>query len=138
MKQLILILCAAVALGTLQTAMAADKSDKKKPAVKKSAKDKLRHVVVFKYKPDATPEQIAKIEKEFRALKEKIPGVISIEAGVNNSPENLNKEFTHIFIVTFRNEEARETYLPHPAHKAFVAVLKPSLDDVFVIDFWAK
>lgn len=140
MKKFILILCAAIALGTLQTAMAADKSDKKKPAAKKNAKGKgkLRHVVVFKYKPEATQKQIATIEKEFRALKEKIPGVVSIEAGVNNSPEGLNKDFTHVFIVTFRNEKARETYLPHPAHTAFVSVLKPSLDDVFVVDFWAK
>lgn len=138
MKRPIPILCAAIALGTLQTAMATDKSDIKKPVAKKSAKGKLRHVVIFKYKSDATPEQIANIEKEFRALKDKIPGVVSIEAGVNNSPENLNKEFTHIFIVTFRDEAARETYLPHPAHAAFVSVLKPSLDDVFVVDFWAK
>jgi hypothetical protein len=138
MKKLILILCAVVALGTLQTAMAADKSDRKKPAAKKNTKGKLRHVVVFKYKSVATPDQIAKIEKEFRALKEKIPGIVSIEAGFNNSPEDHAKGFTHIFIVTFRSEKARETYLPHPAHNAFVSVLMPSLDDVFVIDFWAK
>lgn len=138
MKKLILMLCAVVALGTLQTAMAADKSDKQKPTAKKNVKGKLRHVVVFKYQSDATPEQISTIEKEFRALKDKIPGIVSLEAGVNNSPEGLNKGFTHIFIVTFRNEKAREVYLPHPAHKAFVSVLKPSLDDVFVIDFWAK
>ena len=138
MKQLILILCAAVALGTLQSAMAADKPDKKKSTASKSKPAKLRHIVVFKYKEEATTEQIAKIEKEFRGLKRKIPGVVSIEAGVNNSPEGLNKDFTHIFIVTFENEGARETYLPHPAHKAFVSLLKPSLDDVFVVDFFAK
>ena len=28
-----------------------------------------------------------------------------------------------------------EIYLPHPDHKAFVEILKPILDDVFVIDF---
>ncbi len=141
MKKLTLLLCAVFALATVHTAMAADKSAKKKPAVKKqvkSAKGKLRHVVVFKYKADATKAQIDKVEKEFRALKDKIPGIVSLEAGFNNSPEGLNKDFTHIFIVTFRNEGARETYLPHPEHKAFVSVLKPILDDVFVVDFWAK
>lgn len=146
MKKRTLILCAVFALATIPTTMAADKAEKKKPAAKKQtgkkkkagAKGKLRHVVVFKYTADATKAQIDTVEKEFRALKEKIPGITSLEAGVNNSPEGLNKDFTHIFIVTFKNEKAREVYLPHPDHKAFVSVLKPILDDVFVVDFWAK
>jgi hypothetical protein len=37
--------------------------------------------------------------------------------------------------VTFKNEEARKVYLPHPEHMAFVSILKPILEDVFVIDF---
>ncbi|MFN6127640.1 MAG: Dabb family protein, partial [Planctomycetota bacterium] len=32
----------------------------------------------------------------------------------------------------------RKVYLPHPAHKAFVDVLKPHLDKVQVIDYWAQ
>ncbi len=140
MKKLTLVLCAAFALTTLPTVMAADKSDTSKPAAKKKTggKGKLRHVVVFKYKEGSTKAQIDKVEREFRALKDKIPGIVSLEAGFNNSPEGLNKDFTHVFIVTFRNEKAREVYLPHPDHKAFVGVLKPILDDVFVVDFWAK
>jgi hypothetical protein len=39
--------------------------------------------------------------------------------------------------VTFTSEKDREIYLPHPAHKAFVDVLKPYLDKVLVIDYWA-
>ena len=76
-----------------------------------------------------------KIEKKFPALQKSIPGIVSIEWGTNNSPEGLNKDFSHCFIVTFENEEARTTYLPHPDHQAFVNLLKPLLEDVFVIDF---
>ncbi|MEC9124341.1 MAG: Dabb family protein [Verrucomicrobiota bacterium] len=95
----------------------------------------IRHVVCFKFKKEAKTEEIQKVEKAFSALKDKIDGILSLEWGKNNSPEGLNKEFTHCFIVTFENAKAREVYLPHPAHKAFVAILKPILDDVFVIDF---
>ena len=95
----------------------------------------IRHVVCFKFKQDAKTNQIQKVEREFAALKNKIPGILSLEWGLNNSPENLNKEFTHCFIVSFIDEKARQTYLPHPDHKAFVKILKPILDDVFVIDF---
>lgn len=95
----------------------------------------LRHVVCLKFKTDASPSQIHNVEEEFVALKDKIPGILSLEWGTNNSPENLNKEFTHCFIVSFQDESARKTYLPHPDHQAFVSILKPILKDVFVIDF---
>ena len=96
----------------------------------------LRHVVSFKFKEGASNCEIQEVEKQFVALKDKIPGILSLEWGKNNSPEGLNKDFTHCFIVTFKDEKAREVYLPHPDHKAFVSILKPILDDVFVIDFW--
>jgi len=98
---------------------------------------KIRHVVCFKFKEDATKQQIAKVEKAFEDLKKKkkIAEIESLEWGTNNSPEGLNKGFTHCFILTFADEKARDAYLPHPDHKAFGKVLKPILDDVFVIDF---
>lgn len=96
---------------------------------------RIRHVVCFKFKEDATEAQIKQVEKAFAGLKKKIPEIKGLEWGLNNSPEGLNKGFTHCFIVTFANEKGREIYLPHPDHKAFVKILKPILDDVFVIDF---
>ncbi len=96
----------------------------------------LQHVVSFKFKEGASSVQIENVEKAFVALKGKIPEIVSLEWGTNNSPEGLNKGFTHCFIVTFKDEKGRSVYLPHPKHKAFVKILKPILDDVFVIDFW--
>ena len=98
----------------------------------------LRHVVSFKFKEDASDCQVQEIEKAFVALKDKIPGILDLEWGINNSPEGLEKGFTHCFIVTFKDEKAREVYLPHPDHKAFVSILKPILADVYVIDFWTN
>jgi len=60
------------------------------------------------------------------------------EWGTNISAENRNKGCTHGFILTFKNEKDRDTYLNHPAHKEFGKLVGPVLDDVFVIDFWAK
>jgi len=111
-------------------------TDKKnKTSAETLSKESIRHIVCFKFKEDADPSKIKKVEREFAALKSKIPGIRSLEWGINNSPEGLNKGFTHCFIVTFDNEEARTNYLPHPDHQAFVSILKPILDDVFVIDF---
>ena len=105
------------------------------PEKSNSINNEIRHIVCLKFKEVTSSEQIGEIEKKFPDLQESIPGIISIEWGKNNSPEGLNKDFTHCFIVTFRDEEARSNYLPHPNHQAFVDILKPLLDDVFVIDF---
>ncbi len=101
------------------------------------AKD-LRHIVALKFKPETTPEQIKKIENAFRDLKTKIPQVVSLEWGTDVSTEKRNKGFTHCFVLTFKSDDDLKTYANHADHKAFVSILKPVMDDVFVFDFWAQ
>ena len=98
----------------------------------------LRHVVCFKFKDDATKEQIQEIVAGFAALPKKIDGITAFEWGTNNSPEGLSQGCTHCFVVTFKDAKARDAYLPHPAHKEFVALLMPRLDKVFVVDYFAQ
>lgn len=103
-----------------------------------SSAKKLRHVVIFKFKESAKAEDIKKVEKAFAALPKKIPQIMEFEWGTNNSPEMFDKGFTHCFLVTFASEEDRALYLPHPAHKKFVSILTPHLEEAFVIDYWAE
>ena len=98
----------------------------------------LRHAVLSKFKDTSKPEDIKKVEDAFRALPSKIKEIAGLEWGTNNSPENLNQGFTHLFFVSFKSEKDREVYLPHAAHKAFVEVLGPHLDKVLVLDYWAS
>jgi hypothetical protein len=102
------------------------------------AADKLQHVVCFKFKTTATAQQIKQVEEAFEALKQKIPQVVTLEWGTNVSKEKRDKGFTHCFVLSFKSEKDRDTYIDHPAHKAFGALVGPVLDDVFVIDFWSK
>ena len=97
----------------------------------------LRHVVLFKFKEGTSAADIKKVEDAFRALPSKIREIRAFEWGINNSPEKLNQEYTHCFFVSFNSEKDREVYLPHPDHLAFVEILKPHLDKVLVIDYWA-
>ncbi|WP_052188129.1 Dabb family protein [Cellulophaga sp. Hel_I_12] len=98
----------------------------------------LRHVVLFQFKKGTSSEKIKEIEAAFHELPSKISEIYSYEWGLNNSPENLNKNFTHCFFLTFQSEADRATYLPHPDHKAFGALLTPFLEDVLVVDYWVK
>jgi len=100
--------------------------------------EQLRHVVLFKFKEGTTPADIQKVEAAFVALPSKIAEIKDFEWGLNNSPEGLDKGFTHCFFLTFDSEEGRAVYLPHPAHKAFGKVLGPHLEDVLVLDYWTK
>ncbi len=98
----------------------------------------LRHLVMFQFKETSSKEEVQKVVDAFRSLKVSIPQVASFEYGTNNSPEGLDNGFTHCFLVTFKSDADREVYLPHPKHKEFVEVLKPHLEKVQVLDYWAS
>ena len=100
-------------------------------------KEMVRHIVVFKFKPGSSEAQIKQVTDAFRQLKEKIPGILAFEHGVNNSPEKKNLGFTHVYQLTFKDAAARDAYLPHPEHKKFGALLGRLgvLEDAFVVDY---
>ena len=98
----------------------------------------FRHVVMFKFKDDATKEQVKALEDGFAALPGKIDTIVDYEWGTNVGDRNKNQGFTHCFIVTFKDKAGLDVYIPHPAHKKFVELLMPSLDKVLVFDFVAK
>ena len=109
------------------------------PEMTKTKDSVLRHVVLFKFNGNTSEEELRKIENSFNALPDKITEIDSYEWGLNNSAENLDKGFTHCYFITFKNEaDLTEVYLPHPDHKAFVALVTPHLADVLVVDYWTK
>jgi hypothetical protein len=121
-------------LGMLGSAWAADASGDS--SVHSSGT--LYHVVLVKFKPDASHEGIEKAEAAFAGLKDKIPGIVSLHWGTNVSPEHRNKGFTHAFVLTFHSDKDRDAYLVAQPHKDLGKVLGPVMDDVLVIDFWAQ
>ncbi len=98
----------------------------------------FRHVVLFKFKDGTSPEQVKEVVDAFRALKDKVDAIADFEYGTDVSTENKAQGFTHCFFVTFRDEKGRDAYLPHPAHKAFGALVGPRLDKVLVVDYWTE
>ena len=131
-----LLVCGVVAAVALCALAGSGISGEKK--AKKAQLGKLRHVVLFQFKEGTAPEKVKEIEDAFRKLPSKIPTVVDFEWGTNNSPEGLADGFTHCFLVTFNDDAGRQVYLPHPAHKEFVGILKPHLEKVLVIDYVAK
>lgn len=138
MKTLLLTLLGTAFLGSVLpvASLAADQTKDSAPGKSTTMTKPYRHVVLFQFKADASPEAVKNIEKEFVALKDKISAVVSLEWGKNVSPEGLNDGLTHAFFVTFANKEAIEkNYLHHPAHEEFVSKLKPLLEKAVVVDY---
>jgi len=98
----------------------------------------LRHVVLFKFNEDATPDDIREVETAFQSLPSKIPAIVDFESGLDCSVENLSQGFTHCFVVTFTSEDSRQTYLDHPDHVAFTEIVGPHLEEALVVDYWTK
>ncbi len=133
------LITASVFIITVLSACNKSVENKETISIEKSTQKKqLRHVVLFKFKEGTTQEKIVEVEKAFSSLSVKIPQIKDFEWGINNSPEGVDKGFTHCFFLTFDSEEDRAVYLPHPDHKAFGKILEPILEDVLVLDYWVE
>lgn len=125
MKKFAMVLALALLFGS--SASAQDENEK----------EPVRHVVAFKYRADASRDDIQRITDALRELRHSIPGIVSFEYGINSSPEGLNDGFTHLYLITFESAAARDEYLPHPEHEKFGELLSELgvLEEVFVIDY---
>lgn len=95
----------------------------------------IRHILLIKFKETADPSQIETAKQLFESIPGKISGVESVEWGVNDSPEGMNKGYTHAVLMTFADEASREAYLPHPEHEKLKQVFVPLLEDIVVLDY---
>lgn len=95
----------------------------------------IRHILLIQFKPAAELTHIEKLRELFELMPQKIEGVVSVEWGVNDSPEGKNKNYTHSVLMTFADDTGRQNYLFHPEHEALKQVFRPLLEDVIVLDY---
>jgi hypothetical protein len=97
----------------------------------------LRHVVLFNWKDGTPPEKIREIEDKFCSLPARIPQIEDFEWGTDVSVQGFDRGFTHCFVVTVADEAARDVYLPHPDHAEFIALSRPHVEKLLVVDYQA-
>jgi hypothetical protein len=100
--------------------------------------DELKHLVLFKFSPNANSNDIETVERSFAELPAKISTIKAFEWGKNDSPESFDDGFTHCFMLSFNSEAELADYAAHPDHTAFAKRLKPAVEKIRVFDFWAK
>lgn len=98
----------------------------------------IRHIVFIKFKPEISDAEIAAIFDELYAIKDKLPGVLSITSGKSESPEQMERGYMHGFVVDFVDWDALQAYQDHPDHKILggklVANAVAGIDDILVFD----
>lgn len=98
----------------------------------------IRHCVFVRFRADVSKAERDAIYADLAALKDVIPGLVTISYGANVSPEGLHQGFEDGFIIDFTDDAARDAYLVHPAHKAagarLVAALENGRDSLVVFD----
>ncbi|KAK3897228.1 dabb-domain-containing protein [Staphylotrichum tortipilum] len=101
------------------------------------------HVVLFKFKADAKPEDVKAACERFLALKggcvhptSNSPYILSLRGGKDNSPEGLQDGLTHGFVAEFSSAEDRDYYVTtDPVHQAFVKSIGDVVEKAVVVDF---
>ncbi|AXI42647.1 Dabb family protein [Sulfitobacter sp. SK011] len=98
----------------------------------------IRHIVLTKFKPDTTEDEIAGIYAGLSALAEKLPGAQNFTGGRSESPEQIERGYMHGFVIDFDNWAALQNYANDPEHQALggqlVANATGGIDGILVLD----
>jgi hypothetical protein len=94
----------------------------------------IEHIVLFKWKPNTSPEAIEAVLTGLKGLKEQIPGIVDLSCGTNFSTRSQG--FETGLVVRFTDRAALEAYGPHPAHQHVVQnLINPIWEDVIALDY---
>lgn len=91
------------------------------------------HIALFKWKPSAEKSAIEAALKDVEALQGKIPGVIEISTGENQS--RYAEGYTHVVLVRGENKEAIEAYRKHSDHELVSAKIESMEEHGIGVDF---
>jgi hypothetical protein len=98
----------------------------------------IQHCVFLRFKASVVDAEKQAIYQAITDLKAVVPGMVSVTAGPNTSPEGLNGGFVDGFIVTFEDAKSRDVYLKHPDHVVvgdrIIAAIDGGLSGILVFD----
>lgn len=98
----------------------------------------VRHIVLTRCAPGTSADTIGEIYAGLRAVSERLPGATNFTGGPSNSPEDLERGYTHGFSIDFDDHAALRAYADDPEHRALGARLVEAadggIDGLLVVD----
>lgn len=96
----------------------------------------IKHIVLFQFiEPRADEHRTQILEqlcKELNALPAQVPGLVSMETGINLNPE----ESYHLALTaTFQDMEGVKAYAVHPAHVEVAVKIRAILEKRACVDY---
>jgi len=96
----------------------------------------ITHVVMMKFKPGVSDEQVADLEKTLDALPEQILEIQSYEFG--RDIVRSDRSFDFALVSVFANLETLRQYQAHPAHRKIIRMLGDLCVKIRAVDFQAS
>jgi len=96
----------------------------------------LNHVVMMKFKPEVTDEQITSLEKMLDDLPNRIVEIHAYEFGRDVIRDERSFDFALVSL--FANPEALQRYKTHTAHLEVVKILKKRCEQIITVDFFGS
>jgi quinol monooxygenase YgiN len=93
----------------------------------------LKHVVFFKFKPEAGETEIADLQNSLRALPAVIPEIREFIVG--RDVVRSERSYDLALISAFDDLAAMGRYQVHPDHQAVIAKVKTLCSGVVAVDF---
>jgi hypothetical protein len=98
----------------------------------------IKHIVLIRARPDVAAAELHSIFTELAALRGRLPGLRSVTFGRSDSPEKIERGYTHGLMVDFDDWAALKAYADDAAHKAagarLVAATQGGIDGLLVMD----
>jgi hypothetical protein len=92
----------------------------------------IKHVVLAKFKPEVTKEDIARLRKSLAALPEIIPEIKGYDFGED---VRSDKSFDFALVSTFVNIEALKRYLTQSDHVVVGKYIRSLCEGLQIVDF---
>lgn len=94
----------------------------------------LRHMVLFRFRPDADMETRRAVLDGLAGLPSLFPAMQRFGLGENVSQRDST--FTHVMTVEFESRRELESYLASPAHELFVSsTFRPAVEDRVIASY---
>ncbi len=81
----------------------------------------LRHVALFRWKPETTAADVSRVEAALHQLPNKIPCIRSFRFGRDVGVQDGNADFA--LVADFTDQEGLAIYANHPDHQAVLQKL---------------
>jgi len=93
----------------------------------------IKHVVLLKFKPGVTEDDVQALEKGLDALPGAIPGILSYDFG--RDIVRSERSFDFGLVSSFKDLEALKRYQVHPEHVKVLELVKRICDQIVAVDF---